>query len=60
MLKELREKSGMERADFARYFKIRYRTIQAWELEERTCPPYLLELMEYKLVKEGYISEEKN
>lgn len=55
MLKELRERSGMTRNQFCEYFGIPYRTIQDWELENRKCPTYLIELMEYKLKSEGII-----
>jgi DNA-binding transcriptional regulator YiaG len=51
--KELRERSGMNMAEFAAYFEINYRTIQRWEYGERNCPDYLLRLMEYKLIHEG-------
>lgn len=50
--KELREKSGMSRKQFAEYFNIPYRTVQNWELGLRVCPEYLLDLMQYKLEKE--------
>lgn len=50
--KELREKSGMNMTEFAKYFGIPYRTVQNWEMGERKCPEYLLELMRYKLEKE--------
>ena len=50
--KELRQKSGMNIKQFSEYFQIPYRTVQNWELETRTCPEYLLKLMEYKLEKE--------
>lgn len=53
--KELREASGMSRQQFMDYFSIPYRTIQSWELGDRQCPAYLLELMEYKLRHEGII-----
>ena len=53
--KELREASGMSRQQFIDYFGIPYRTIQSWELGDRQCPQYLLELMEYKLKNEGII-----
>ena len=52
----LRNKSGMSRTQFSEYFGIPYRTIQDWELGNRKCPEYLLELMEYKLKKEGVIN----
>lgn len=53
--KDLRELSGMNKTDFAKYFNIPYRTIQNWELEINECPVYLMELMEYKLKKESVI-----
>lgn len=49
--KELRERSGMNLAQFSRYFGINYRTVQRWEYGERNCPPYLLNLMEHKLTQ---------
>ena len=53
--KELREESGMTRSQFAEYFGIPYRTIQDWELGNRKCNDYILNLMEYKLNHEGLI-----
>ena len=55
--KELREASGMSRQQFIDYFGIPYRTIQSWELGDRQCPKYLLDLMEYKLRNEGFIKQ---
>ena len=54
-IKELREATGMSRKQFAEFFGIPYRTLQDWELGNRKCPVYLLDLMEYKLKKEGII-----
>ena len=51
--KEFRESSGMNMAQFAKYFKIPYRTVQNWEMGVRKCPEYLLELMIYKLNNEN-------
>ena len=53
--KELRERSGMSRQRFVEYFGIPYRTVQSWELGDRQCPKYLLDLIEYKLKHEGII-----
>lgn len=50
--KELLDRSGMTTTAFSEYFNIPYRTVQSWKLGERKCPPYLLELMKYKLDKE--------
>ena len=49
---EIRQASGMNKAQFSRYFEIPYRTIQDWEYGKRKCPEYLLKLMQYKLEKE--------
>lgn len=57
-IKELRTASGMTRQQFTEYFKIPYRTLQDWELENRSCPPYVIELIEYKLRKEGFMKGE--
>ena len=53
--KELRTASGMTQKQFSEYFNIPKRTIENWEGEKRSCPEYLLELMEYKLKNEGYV-----
>lgn len=50
--KDVRIASGMGRTEFADYFNIPYRTVQSWELGDRKCPEYLLELIQYKLQKE--------
>lgn len=50
--KELRESSGMNKTSFAKYFNVPYRTVQNWESGVSSCPEYLLELMEYKLINE--------
>lgn len=56
--KELRQASGMNQTDFAKYFNIPRRTVQNWELEINKCPEYLLELMSYKLNNEKKITED--
>jgi hypothetical protein len=55
MIKFLRTASGMSRPQFAEYFKIPYRTLQAWEIGDREAPEYLVDLIEYKLRNEGKI-----
>lgn len=49
----------MNRREFAEYFGIPYRTLQDWELGNRTMPDYLLRLMIYKTQMEKMIKEEK-
>ncbi len=53
LLIETRNKLGMNRKEFAEYFKIPYRTIQDWELGKRQMPEYLLRLMLYKIQKDA-------
>lgn len=54
-IKELRESSGMTQKAFSEYFGIPTRTIEDWEKDRRTPPPYLPPLLEYKLKNEGII-----
>lgn len=54
-MKELRIQSGMNIKQFSEYFGIPYRTIQNWEGGQRSCPEYLLDLIEYKLKNEKLI-----
>jgi transcriptional regulator with XRE-family HTH domain len=55
-LKELRTMVGMTQKEFSEYFGIPKRTIEDWERGARKYPQYLIELMEYKLIKEGILN----
>lgn len=57
-IKLLRAQTKMTAKQFAEYFEIPYRTVQNWEENIRSCPTYLMRLMEYKLIKEGLIDLE--
>ncbi len=46
-IKELREMTGMNRKEFCAYFRIPYRTVTEWELDNRHAPEYVLRLLEY-------------
>lgn len=56
-IKEIRKQTGMTQAEFAEYFGISVRTIEAWE-SRRKAPEYLLKLMIYKLIKENIIRKD--
>lgn len=58
-IKKLREAAKMTQKQFADYFFIPKRTIENWEGGANSCPEYLKRLIEYKLIKEGLIEEEK-
>lgn len=53
--KDLLNNSGMNMKQFSEYFNIPYRTLQNWKNEERKCPDYVTELIEYKLRKENIL-----
>ena len=53
--KKLRQQSGMMLNEYAEYFSIPERLLELWEEGTRSCPPYLLELMQYKLKNENII-----
>lgn len=54
-IKDLRIASGMTQKTFSQYFGISKRSVESWEGGQRECPPYLFDLMRYKLVKEKKI-----
>jgi DNA-binding transcriptional regulator YiaG len=54
--KELRQKSGMTQQQFADYFGIPKRTIESWDEGLRNPPPYVLDLICYKLLNEKKIT----
>ncbi|HHW90798.1 MAG TPA: helix-turn-helix domain-containing protein [Clostridiales bacterium] len=51
-LKKIREQTRMTQKAFADYFNIPVRTLQDWEAKKRTPPPYVVELIKYKIEKE--------
>lgn len=53
MIKAMRAETGMTQKEFGEYFNIPVRTIQDWEGNRRTPPEYVVELIEYKIRKEG-------
>ena len=50
---ELRKATGMNRKVFCEYFEIPYRTVTDWELGNRSCPDYVLRLLEYYIQMNG-------
>lgn len=45
-IKELRERYQLTRAQFSGLFGIPGRTVQSWELGERSCLGYVFQMME--------------
>ena len=56
--RELCKASGMNQREFGEYFGVPLRTIQNWIGGQRSCPTYLVELMRYKLEKDGKLKPE--
>lgn len=56
-IKQLRALSGLTQQAFGDYLNIPRRTIQSWEIGQRQCPEYLLDLIEYKLTNEDIIKK---
>lgn len=54
-IKDLRAASGMTQKAFSEYFGIPKRNIENWESGKSQCPPYLFDLMRYKLERENKI-----
>lgn len=52
-IKKMRKSYGLSQTQFAKQFNIPLRTVQNWELGERTAPTYVYELIEYKLKNES-------
>ena len=58
--KQIREKSGMSRPEFAEWLGIPYRTMQEWELGRRSMPDYVLRLIAYKVKMEDLLKKLEN
>lgn len=53
-IKDLRERYQLTRAQFSELFGIPLRTVQSWELGERSCPVWVFGMLEELLeVKSG-------
>ena len=56
-IKQLRERTGMNRKEFCEYFQIPYRTMSEWERDGRHAPDYFLRLLEYYIRVEQITKE---
>ena len=55
VIKELRERKGMNRKEFSVYTGIPIRTLEDWEAGKRTPPEYIPRLIEYQLKYEELV-----
>lgn len=54
-IKEIRQSAGLSQAKFAAALNIPLRTVQAWEIGERSCPDYVIELIAYRVAHDKSI-----
>lgn len=47
----------MNRREFCEYFRIPYRTVTEWELDNRHAPEYVLRLLDYYIKNEKLCKE---
>lgn len=48
-IKEIREATGLSQSKFCGALNIPIRSLQKWEIGERSCPEYVVELIEYRV-----------
>lgn len=52
-IKELRERTGMDRKEFCEYFQIPYQMLVEWEQDDERMPEFVLRLLEYYIRMEN-------
>ena len=58
-IKDIREKMGLTRLEFAEKFKISKRTLESWEYDHRVPPPHVAYMLERILELEETCDEYK-
>lgn len=48
-IKEVRQSTGLSQSKFAAALHIPVRSIQKWEIGASQCPPYVVELIAYRV-----------
>ncbi len=48
-IKEIRALTGLSQVKFAEKYNIPRRTLENWESEKAQCPPYVKELLEFRV-----------
>lgn len=48
-IKEIREGTGLSQSKFCDALHIPLRSLQKWEIGERSCPEYVVELIAYRV-----------
>lgn len=57
IMKNIREKAGLNRREFSDYMGIPLRTLEEWEAGRRRMPDYVLRLLAYYVKTEHFLRE---
>lgn len=57
-IREIRASTGLSRSEFCDALNIPKRTLEKWELGERSCPEYVMELIAYKVQHDPQFKKE--
>ena len=58
-IREIRDSTGLSQSKFATALHIPVRTIQKWEIGERSCPEYVVELIAYRVQHDPQFGKEE-
>lgn len=59
-IRALRAETGLTQAGFSAALGIPRRTIQSWEMGERECPAYVIDLIAYRVRHDDSIPHRKD
>ena len=51
-IKEMRKMTGLSQVKFSKKYNVPVRTLQDWEAGKSSPPPYVIELLEFKIVND--------
>lgn len=58
-VKEIRQSTGLSQGKFCEALGIPVRTLQKWEIGERSCPEYVVGLIAYRVQHDPQFKNEK-
>lgn len=58
-IREIRESTGLSQSKFCEALGIPLRSLQKWEIGERSCPPYVVELIKYRVQRDPGLKREE-
>jgi DNA-binding transcriptional regulator YiaG len=57
-IQEIRKSTGLSQSKFAAALNIPVRTLQKWEIGERSCPDYVVELIAFRVQHDPQFKKE--